>query len=77
MPTTGALIRLLEKAKPSEVQMKSDLMLINGGSLHHRTYAKQTRWTEAQILPHSVRFSMFVVLSGAAITIAREPSFKE
>jgi hypothetical protein len=57
--------------------MKADLQLISEGSVHHRTFAKETRWPAAKILPHSVRFAFFVVLSGAAIKIAREQSFRE
>jgi hypothetical protein len=57
--------------------MEIDLEKINSTSAHHKTYAKETRWPMAKILPHNVRFAMFVVMSGAAMSITRESSFRE
>ena len=76
VPNTGVFHRYLKKANATAA-MKADFAAIESSSIHHKTYASNTRWSFPALLEKShVLTALVVVETGVAITLVRQPSYR-
>ena len=76
VPNTGVFHRYLKRPNASDA-MKADFAGIESTSIHHKTYASNTRWPFQALLEKShVLTALVVVETGVAITLVRQPSHR-